>query len=103
MFLIASSQRDCRRSITEMEIKSRRVRQTLSDQLELGQRPVVISETMRNSGGMRLLRDRQVTDAILDYYRDVDFIASLQEGNLRGAFTPLLDGRQWDEVIDPGH
>jgi hypothetical protein len=63
---------------------------------------------VRNSGGMRLLRNREVTDAILDYYRDVDLIASLQEvslrqeENLRGAFTPLLDGRQWDEVIAPG-
>ncbi len=63
---------------------------------------------VRNSGGMRLLRNQQVTDAILDYYRDVDLIASLQEvslqeeRSLRGSFAPLLDGRQWDEVIDSG-
>jgi hypothetical protein len=63
---------------------------------------------VRNAGGMRLLRNKQVTDAILDYYRNVDLIASLQEvsllqeKNLRSSFAPLLNGREWDAVIAPG-
>jgi hypothetical protein len=61
---------------------------------------------LRNAGEWRLIRDRQVTDSILEYYKNVETIAALQEyslmqkGKLRDLYAPLLKSDDWDKVSD---
>ena len=60
---------------------------------------------LQNAGEMRLIRNKQVTDSILEYYRNVETIAALQEyssiqkGKLRDLYAPLLNSDDWDKVI----
>ena len=63
---------------------------------------------LRNAGGMRLIRNQAVVNAILDYYHDVDVMDFLQgfSANLKlklsESFVTLLRGDDWDKVIKPG-
>jgi hypothetical protein len=54
---------------------------------------------------MRLIRSKPVIDSILEYYKNIETIASLQEASLaqkaklRTMFSPLLKSDDWDKVI----
>ncbi|HEY5464392.1 MAG TPA: hypothetical protein VIJ95_14110 [Hanamia sp.] len=60
---------------------------------------------LQNAGEMRLIRSKPVTDSILEYYKNVETIAALQDaalvqkGKLRTLFSPLLRSNDWDKVI----
>jgi hypothetical protein len=63
---------------------------------------------LRNAGGMRLIGNQAVVNAMLDYYHDVELIDFLQgfSANLKlrfsESFATLLRGDDWDKVIKPG-
>jgi hypothetical protein len=60
---------------------------------------------LQNAGQMRLIQSKVVTDSILDYYKNVETISSLQEASLaqkarlRILYSPLLKSDDWDRVI----
>jgi hypothetical protein len=60
---------------------------------------------LKNAGQMRLIQNKMVTDSILDYYKNVETISSLQEASLaqkaklRTLYAPLLKSDDWDKVI----
>jgi hypothetical protein len=59
---------------------------------------------LQNAGEMRLIRNKQVTDSILEYYKNVETIGALQDyslmqkGKLRDLYAPLLKSDDWDKV-----
>ncbi len=61
---------------------------------------------LRNSGGMRLIQNKQVSDSIVAYYKTVDQIQFLYDHlviykeTLREAFVPLLKGEDYQKVIN---
>ncbi|AYD47548.1 MAG TPA: hypothetical protein VFQ86_07050 [Arachidicoccus soli] len=61
---------------------------------------------LRNTGEWRLIRNKQVNDSILEYYKNVETIAALQEyslmqkGKLRDLYAPLLKSDDWDKVTE---
>jgi hypothetical protein len=61
---------------------------------------------LRNAGGMRLVSNNAVSDSIIDYYRDIDFIKFIYEEqtelrrSLRTYFPQLLDGAEYGKFID---
>ena len=61
---------------------------------------------LRNAGEWRLIRNNHVADSILEYYKNVETIAALQEysliqkGKLRDLYAPLLKSDDWDKVSD---
>jgi hypothetical protein len=61
---------------------------------------------LRNSGEIRLIRNKQVTDSIVDYYKEIEYVVYLQEillhqkQALRETFSPVLNGYDYDKVID---
>ena len=61
---------------------------------------------LRNSGGMRLIQNKQVSDSIVAYYQTVDQIQFLFERlitnkkKLRDDIRPLLDAGDYHKVID---
>ena len=61
---------------------------------------------LRNSGGMRLIQNKQVSDSIVAYYNTVERIQFLYDHSLiyketlREAFVPLLNGQDYQKVIN---
>ena len=61
---------------------------------------------LRNAGGMRLIKNKNVTDSMLNYYKAVDLIKFLYEEqidlkrSLRPQFNKFLDGIDYSKVID---
>ncbi len=61
---------------------------------------------LRNAGGMRLLHNKQIADSILTYYKDIELFEILQnatlnqKGLLRNAYTPILDGYEYDKIVN---
>jgi hypothetical protein len=61
---------------------------------------------LRNSGEIRLIRNKQVADSIVDYYKAIEYVVYLQEillhqkQALRETFSPVLNGYEYDKVID---
>jgi len=61
---------------------------------------------LRNAGGMRLIKNKNVTDSMLNYYKAVDFIKFLYEEqielkrSLRPHFNKFLYGIDYSKVID---
>ena len=61
---------------------------------------------LRNSGEIRLIRNKQVTDSIVDYYKEIEYVVYLQEilfhqkQALRETFSSFLNGYDYDKVID---
>lgn len=61
---------------------------------------------LRNAGGMRLLSNKVVSDTIIAYYQDVDFIRFLYEEqtefrrSLRPLFPKILDGSYYGYFLD---
>jgi hypothetical protein len=61
---------------------------------------------LRNAGGMRLIKNKSVSDSMVGYYRTVEIIQFLiDEGlnnrrSLREKYTPLLNGADFLKIID---
>lgn len=61
---------------------------------------------LRNAGGMRLIKNKNVTDSMLNYYKAVDFIRFLYEEqielkrSLRPLFNKFLNGIDYGKVTD---
>ncbi|MCW3109721.1 MAG: hypothetical protein JWQ09_4227, partial [Segetibacter sp.] len=61
---------------------------------------------LRNSGGMRLIENKSISDSIVAYYKEVDYIQYYQERlltftqSLRANYSDLLDGNAYEKVID---
>lgn len=61
---------------------------------------------LRNAGGMRLISNKSVSDSMLSYYKDVDFLRFLHEEqieikrSLRSQFGKIVDGFDFSKVID---
>ena len=61
---------------------------------------------LRNAGGMRLVSNKSVSDSMVSYYKDVDFIKFLYEEqteirrSLRPYFPRILDGIDFGKFID---
>ena len=61
---------------------------------------------LKNTGQIRLIQSKIITDSILDYYNKVEMISSLQDysllqkGKLRSLYTPLLKSDDWDKIIE---
>jgi hypothetical protein len=61
---------------------------------------------LRNAGGMRLIKNKNVSDSMVSYYRTVEIIQFItQEGlvhrrNLRQTYMPLLNAQDFFKVLD---
>ena len=61
---------------------------------------------LRNAGGMRLVSNKTVSDSMISYYKDVDFIKWIYEEqtelkrSLRPLFDKILYARDFSKVID---
>lgn len=74
-----------------------------SDVFSVNDRTIV---QLRNAGGMRLVSHKDVSDSMLSYYKEIDFIRFVYEEqtefrrSLRPFFPKILDGTDWGHVID---
>ncbi|MGN6800333.1 MAG: hypothetical protein ACTHJN_00425 [Ginsengibacter sp.] len=63
-------------------------------------------EQIKNAGEMRLLSNKQISDSLVDYYKQVDFIEYLQrdllayKAELKADFPRILKSRDYNKVID---
>ncbi len=63
-------------------------------------------EQLKNAGEMRLITNKQITDSLVDYYKDIAFVADLQQyliamkGELTNGSRPLLNSFDFDKVAD---
>jgi hypothetical protein len=61
---------------------------------------------LRNAGGMRLIKNKNVSDSMVSYYRTAEIIQFItQEGlihrrNLRQTYMPLLNAQDFFKVLD---
>ncbi len=61
---------------------------------------------LRNAGGMRLIKNKNVSDSMVGYYRTVEIIQFLTEEALinkralREKYTPLLNAEGFSKIID---
>jgi hypothetical protein len=61
---------------------------------------------VKNSGEMRLIRNKQISDSLIDYYKEIEFVAYLQEAlsSMKGALSedlrPILNSYDYDKVSD---
>ena len=61
---------------------------------------------IKNSGEMRLINNRQISDSLVDYYKEVDFIQYLQEtlltykASLKADFPSILKSQDYNSVIN---
>jgi hypothetical protein len=61
---------------------------------------------LRNAGGMRLVSNKSVSDSMINYYKDVDFLKWLYEEqielkrSLRPHFNQILYAQDFSKVID---
>ena len=63
-------------------------------------------EQIKNAGEMRLLSNKQISDSLVDYYKEIDFIQYLQrdllayKAELKGDFPGILKSQDYNKVID---
>jgi hypothetical protein len=63
-------------------------------------------EQLKNAGEMRLITNKQIADNLVDYYKDIAFVADLQQylaamkGDLLKGSRPLLSSFDYDKVSD---
>jgi len=63
-------------------------------------------EQIKNSGEMRLLSNKQISDSLVDYYKEVDFIEYLQrdllayKAELKADFPRILKSQDYNKAID---
>jgi hypothetical protein len=63
-------------------------------------------EQLKNAGEMRLITNKQIADNLVDYYKDIAFVADLQQylgamkGDLLKGSRPLLNSFDYDKVSD---
>ena len=61
---------------------------------------------LRNAGGMRLIKNKSVSDSMVGYYRAAEIIKFLTEESLinkrslREKYTPLLNANDFSKVVD---
>jgi hypothetical protein len=61
---------------------------------------------VKNAGEMRLIRNKQISDSPIDYYKQIEFVAYLQEalfymrGGLADALRPLVNSYDYDKISD---
>ncbi len=61
---------------------------------------------LKNTGEMRLISNNKVSDSILVYYRNIDYLLSLEaylfleKNALRERLSNILDGNNYDKVIN---
>ena len=61
---------------------------------------------LRNAGGMRLIKNKSVSDSMVGYYRTIDIIQFLTDEGLnnrrllRERYMPLLNARDFIKVLD---
>jgi hypothetical protein len=61
---------------------------------------------LKNSGSMRIVENKKVSDSIIDYYNKIDVIRELEDylykekNELRQILPVLLKGEMYDKVID---
>ena len=61
---------------------------------------------LRNAGGMRLIKNKSVSDSMVGYYRTVGIIQFLSENaldnkkSLREKYIPLLNAEDFDKIVD---
>ncbi|HEY6062779.1 MAG TPA: hypothetical protein VIV35_04165 [Chitinophagaceae bacterium] len=74
-----------------------------SDVFSVNDRTIV---QLRNAGGMRLVSSKNVSDSMVSYYKEVDFIRFIYEEqtefrrSLRPYFPKILDGADYGKTID---
>jgi len=74
-----------------------------SDVFSVNDRTIV---QLRNAGGMRLVANKEVSDSIIDYYKEVGHIQFIYEEQvewrraLRPYFPDLLDGNDYGLAVD---
>ncbi|HKC35355.1 MAG TPA: hypothetical protein VKB95_04805 [Chitinophagaceae bacterium] len=74
-----------------------------SDMFSVNDRTIV---QLRNAGGMRLVSNKNVSDSMIDYYKEVEVIRFIYEEqiewrrSLRPHFPKLLDGLDYGKIID---
>ncbi len=63
-------------------------------------------EQLKNAGEMRLITNKQIADSLVDYYKDIAFVADLQQflavmkGDFAKSSRPLLNSFDYDKVSD---
>lgn len=63
-------------------------------------------EQLKNTGEMRLISNKKVSDSILYYYRNIEYVQSLEQylflekNALRERLSTILDGQMYDKVIN---
>jgi hypothetical protein len=63
-------------------------------------------QQIKNAGEMRLLSNKQISDSLVDYYKEVDFIEYLQrdllayKAELKADFPRILKSQDYNKVID---
>lgn len=63
-------------------------------------------EQIKNAGEMRLLSNKQISDSLVDYYKEVDYIEYLQrdllayKAELKADFPRILKSQDYNKVID---
>ena len=61
---------------------------------------------LRNAGGMRLIKNKSVSDSMVGYYRTISIIQFLSENalnnknSLREKYIPLLNAEDFDKITD---
>jgi hypothetical protein len=61
---------------------------------------------VKNSGEMRLITNKQISDSLIDYYKQIEFVAYLQASLLEmkkmmaETLRPILNGYDYAKVID---
>lgn len=94
---------DTKTNATSIYVHFRRLFRQLGINLYLNDRTIV---QLRNSGGMRLIQNKQVSDSIVAYYnaaQQIQFLYDLMLGfrkSLKEAALPLLDAAYYHRVID---
>jgi len=74
-----------------------------SDLFSVNDRTVI---QLRNAGGMRLVSSKVVSDSVVSYYKEVDFIRFIYEEqvewrrSLRPYFPDIFDGNDYGKAID---
>jgi hypothetical protein len=74
-----------------------------SDVFSVNDRTIV---QLRNAGGMRLVSSKKVSDSMISYYKEVDFIRFIYEEqtefrrSLRPYLPVILDGMEYGKFID---
>jgi hypothetical protein len=65
-------------------------------------------QQIKNSGEMRLISDKQISNSIIEYYKQIDFIAYLQQFLVQAKLDmyktslPLMSAADFDKVADNG-